>query len=118
MLTVGTIFFLTGYFLGESKGKVSLIPSESGLEVISLGKVEEASPPATPSPSPVSGVININTASEEELDLLPGIGPAIAKRIIEYRQENGMFIIIDEIMSVQGIGESLFEKIKDYITVR
>ena len=58
------------------------------------------------------GPININT---EELDALPGIGPAMAKRIIEYRETEGAFTAIEDIKKVKGIGEAKFEKMKDKI---
>ncbi|MFN8382417.1 MAG: ComEA family DNA-binding protein [Anaerolineales bacterium] len=62
-------------------------------------------------------LININTASLEELDSLPGIGPTTAQRIIDYRTENGPFTTIDEIMDVSGIGPATFDEIKNLITV-
>jgi competence protein ComEA len=62
-------------------------------------------------------LININTASLAELDTLPGIGPALAQRIIDYRNENGAFSTIEEIMEVSGIGPATFERLKDLITV-
>lgn len=62
-------------------------------------------------------LININTASLEELDSLPGIGPTIAQRIIDYRNENGPFNTIEDIQNVSGIGPSTFEEIQDLITV-
>ena len=65
----------------------------------------------------IEGVININTASAAELDKLPGIGPAYAGRIIDYRQAYGGFKSIEEIVNVKGIGPKTFDKIKDYITV-
>ncbi len=64
-----------------------------------------------------SDLININTASLEELDSLPGIGPTTAQRIIDYRDTNGPFTTIDEIMDVSGVGPSTFDEIKDLITV-
>lgn len=64
-----------------------------------------------------SSLININTASKEELMTLPGIGDAKAESIIRYRNENGYFSSIEDIMNISGIKEGAFEKIKDYITV-
>ena len=61
--------------------------------------------------------ININTASEEELQTLTGIGASKAKAIIEYREQNGPFNKTEDITNVSGIGESAYEKIKDNITV-
>ncbi len=62
-----------------------------------------------------SGVVNINTASSEELELLPRVGPALAGRIIEFREANGPFRTVDEILAVKGIGESSFEKLEPFI---
>ena len=64
-----------------------------------------------------SGIININTASKEELMTISGIGDAKAEAIIKYREENDGFDTIEDIMNVSGIGEALFNQIKDYITV-
>ena len=61
--------------------------------------------------------ININIASLEELQFLPGIGPVKAQRIIDYRDQNGPFESVDELLNVTGIGPSTFEEIKDLITV-
>jgi competence protein ComEA len=79
----------------------------------------EAAPPSQggSAPGAATGKININTASAEELDKLPGIGPSIAQAIIDYRTKNGLFKQIEDINDVKGIGDALFEKIKDQITV-
>lgn len=61
--------------------------------------------------------VNINTATQSELDQLPGIGPSIAQRIIDYREENGNFQKIEDVQNVKGIGDAKYEEIKDSITV-
>ena len=63
------------------------------------------------------GKININTALEKELIKLEGVGEAIAARIVEYREKNGPFEKIEDIMKVKGIGEKTFNKIKERIAV-
>lgn len=67
--------------------------------------------------APTSAPININIATADELMTLPGIGEAIAARIIEYREQNGNFDDIAEIKEVSGIGDSKFEAIENLITV-
>jgi competence protein ComEA len=63
-----------------------------------------------------AGVVNINTASAEELQLLPRIGPALASRIVEFREASGPFQTVDELVAVKGIGETALERLKPYIT--
>ena len=65
-----------------------------------------------------SDLVNINTADETELQKLYRVGPAIAKRIIEYREQNGKFQTVEDIKKVRGIGQKTFEKMKDKITVQ
>ena len=78
---------------------------------------------ASPQPSvkraaPSDGTrININTATSQELQTLRGIGPAMARRIIEYRQTSGRFSTVDDLTNVKGIGEKTIEKLRDSITV-
>ncbi len=62
------------------------------------------------------GKYDINTATLEQLQLLPNIGPVLAQRIIDYRQEHGPFASIEDICNVSGIGQKRLESLKDYIT--
>ena len=61
--------------------------------------------------------VNINEAGEEELCQLPQIGPARAKNILEYREKHGPFASIEEIRAVSGIGDGIFQQIREHITV-
>jgi competence protein ComEA len=63
------------------------------------------------------GVINVNTASAEQLQLLPRIGPAVAERIVEQRTASGKFGRLEDLMLVRGIGERTFEQMKPYLTL-
>lgn len=61
--------------------------------------------------------VNINQAGVAELQELPGIGPAIAQRIVEYRDKNGPFRRVEDLLNVRGIGEKKFQRLKDRVTV-
>jgi competence protein ComEA len=86
-------------------------PVQDGLSNNGDGSNSNGSSPVSASP------INLNTASLEELDSLPGIGPAIAGRIIDYRENHGGFKTVEEITEVSGIGQATLAKIKDIVTV-
>ncbi|MBQ1768487.1 MAG: ComEA family DNA-binding protein [Oscillospiraceae bacterium] len=119
-ITFLVVCFAVGFFFGHS-GKwhsVTISPKvqteyepayESG-EVESNIKLTEAS-------NDTAGIVNINTAGVEQLQTLPGIGEALAKRIIEYREEFGPFQSVDELQSVSGIGKAKLDSIRDKITV-
>ncbi len=73
--------------------------------------------PPNPPKAAAAAPLNLNTATEADLAKLPGIGPATATRILEYRQKNGPFKKIEELMNVRGIGEKAFLKLKPLVAV-
>jgi competence protein ComEA len=82
-----------------------------GLALSSVSVLAQKTGPST------TEKVNLNTATIEQLDALPGIGPAMAKLIVEHRTKAGKFTRIEEIMTIKGIGEKKFQKLKDRLTV-
>jgi len=101
-------------------GDRGLMPSKTADQTVSRGQptspVISRSNPA-PSILELDPLININTASQVELETLPGIGPKTAQKIIAYREANGPFESIEDIQDVSGIGPKTFEDIEELITV-
>ncbi|MFR5683584.1 MAG: helix-hairpin-helix domain-containing protein [Clostridia bacterium] len=91
----------------EGEENLGYITKESGDNIVVNEKKEEGG----------SGLVNLNTASQTELEQIPGIGPSTALKIIEYRKENGEFKSIEDIKNVKGIGDSKYENMKNHITV-
>jgi competence protein ComEA len=92
--------------------------------VLGLLAIAVAAPAAQKAPAAKSATtataaapVNLNTATQAQLESLPGIGPSAAQRILEYRQKNGSFKKIEDLMNVKGIGEKSFLKLKPLITV-
>lgn len=121
-----------GFAAGADRVAVNLAqPVADGMQVYvpTLSEAEPTPPPVSLPPGAtataagrmggitVDGLININTSTQADLELLPGIGPATAANIIAYREANGPFATIEAIMDVPGIGEGKFEAIRDLITV-
>jgi competence ComEA-like helix-hairpin-helix protein len=111
--TVAALFLCAGYFIGRSqpRGMFTIEGDISGLTPVSF-----TSPAASPDTISEDGQVNINTATVTELQRLPGVGPAIAQRIVDFREEYGPFISLEDLMHVSGIGERSIERMKDYIT--
>jgi competence protein ComEA len=105
------------------------IPASRDAETLhAQGPIQSAAPvvPLTPSsqrpiqersrpPAPV--LLDLNRASEEDLQRLPGIGPVLARRIVEHRQAQGTFKDVDELRRVKGIGKKTFERIRTFVVV-
>jgi competence protein ComEA len=85
---------------------------------IVVPSVEEANELEQAQTESSSGLVNLNTANEDTLTTLPGIGPSKAKSIISYRESKGSFQSVEELMEIEGIKEGVFNKVKDMITVK
>lgn len=112
--------------------RLNLAKKVSDGELVVVPRIGDPTPnPLTSTPTPRASstprptltatpivLININTATAAELDKLPGIGASTAQRIIEYRQANGPFQRIEDLMKVKGIGQAEFDAIKNLIVVK
>ncbi len=105
-VTAAILLFSSGFWIGYSKSKTTI--NVTGITSSEITTNTSASH---------SALININTADSEELELLPGIGPALANAIIEYRTENGDFENTEDIMNVSGISLMVYRSIESLITV-
>ncbi|MBF0706481.1 helix-hairpin-helix domain-containing protein [Alkalihalobacillus hwajinpoensis] len=94
----------------------SKVVDEMVIYVPIVGEVTSSS--VSEKPSVESQLVSINSADLNELQELPGIGPAKAEAIVQFREDNGGFTAIEELMNISGIGEKTFEKLKDLITVQ
>jgi competence protein ComEA len=87
------------------------------LGLVTAGVSAQESPRPAAKAAAAAGMVNLNTATVAQLETLPGIGKATAERILEYRQKNGGFKKVEDLMNVRGIGEKSFLKMKPLITV-
>lgn len=115
LLLSGLILIKDGSNAGEIKENVSQKQNSSDYSSNDGEKPSGASSSEQASNNKVVGKININKASIEDLDTLPGIGEKTAQKIIDYRKEHGGFKTIQEIMEVSGIGEAKYNQIKNLI---
>lgn len=97
------IVFMCGLCIGLRSTQIVSLPNQRLISQTQLPQTSE--------------LLNINTATAEELETLPGIGEVLAKRIVDYRESCGAFLAVEELCSVEGIGEKRLEALKEYITV-
>jgi competence protein ComEA len=87
-----------------------------GLALGALVQVPALGAPSAAAPSS-GAIVDLNAASEQDLAAIPGIGDVMAKRIVDFRKENGPFRQVDDLLKVKGIGEKSLEKLRPYVSV-
>lgn len=120
LLLVACIFAsgMIGFYIGRNSGRSAVDISGLSLSVSDATQNTESLAASESSEAVGStGPININTADSAQLQTLPGIGPTLAQRIIDYRQTHGSFQSVYDLTEVSGIGLTKLENILDYITV-
>ncbi len=94
------------YIPKQGENKVEYVTEENEVGIIESENKES------------SNVVNINKAGISELTELPGVGEALAKRIVDYREENGKFQKVEDLKNVSGIGDKKYENLKEYISIK
>ncbi len=102
-------------YLGQRR--LTLLSTDSSNSVLPAEAVPRFFPKKAPRKALPPPVLNVNQANEDQLDLLPGIGPVLARRIVEYRAAHGAYQSIEQILEVKGIGPKNFEKMKPYLRI-
>ncbi len=97
--------------------KATMVGTMAALMLLAALVLAMPTSAAAPAAGAASEKININTAGVDEFVALPGIGRAYAERIVEYRQKNGPFKRLEDLLNVRGIGEKTYERIKDRVTL-
>ncbi len=112
------LILIIGIFIGrQSVSGMVVIPEVPATTAPPVDSVKESVDVIQQTNPAESGKVNINTASVSLLQTLPNIGSVLAQRIVEYRDENGKYSALEDLLLVEGIGEKRLEEIREYITV-
>lgn len=121
-LLTGMLFaFTVGFYIGRNANNQPItltISDRAQISETETTDISETTAEATQSPAITEdGKINLNLATKEDLMTLPGIGETLATLILNYRNTNGDFTVVDDLMNVSGIGERKLEALRDFVTV-
>jgi competence protein ComEA len=130
LITWTLLIFIGGVFFGRStqQGVITVsTASEAAVQTSETAEAvsEQVSQNESTEAAPVESTetteterLNLNKATLEQLEELPGVGPVLAQRILDYREEFGGFIVVEELLEVDGIGDKTYESIKNLVDVR
>ena len=110
-LLLGSAVSLFRHYRSGDQSEVAVIPAGDG-QAVRADSLKPGGGPEAPAEK-----LNINRATEKELQTLPGIGPSLAQRIVEYRQSQGSFSSTQQITAVRGIGQKTYQRIQGVITI-
>lgn len=117
---VNDVIEMAGGFMKQAdQSMVNLAQKVQDEMVIAIPKKGESpnNPDAVANTTDTQGKVNLNKAEQAEIETLPGIGPSKAQAIIDYREENGLFQNMDDLLEISGIGEKTLENLEDYVQV-
>ena len=118
LVLVTSVFaaFTAGFFVGRHINRAPVRIYQPAVQEENTPAIPNQQEDAETPVGTASQIVNINTATVQDFESLPGIGPVMAQRIVDYRDEHGPFKSVEELTKVKGIGESKLEELLDLIT--